>query len=198
MQAEPGQVPPEGGEAARAFSNALQEEHPSRALSRNLYIRIPVVASVFVHHKAARALQDMNRTRPPYSHSVNFYGAHASAILAPVNPPCVSSDLGPLHAAVASSMGSGATLPGGIAGLPYVSAAALGPQPPGNSPNPSASRVCWFRCVSRWLYLRSHTVFCSSPGVRILLHHCALTSRCCVDPHDAIERRPLRCCCFVL
>ena len=30
-QAEPGQVPPEGGEAARAFSNALAEEHPSRA-----------------------------------------------------------------------------------------------------------------------------------------------------------------------
>ncbi len=30
-QAEPGQVPPEGGEAARAFSSALQEEHPSRA-----------------------------------------------------------------------------------------------------------------------------------------------------------------------
>jgi hypothetical protein len=30
-QAEPGQVPPEGGEAARAFSSALAEEHPSRA-----------------------------------------------------------------------------------------------------------------------------------------------------------------------
>ena len=33
--------------------------------------------------------------------------------------------------AVASSIGSGALLPGGNMGLPYASAAALGPQPPG-------------------------------------------------------------------
>jgi len=58
-QAEPGQVPPEGGEGARAFSSALQEEHPSRAPSNFSHAH---AASASCHIHTRSALHDDRRS----------------------------------------------------------------------------------------------------------------------------------------